>query len=852
MGRITLTGLRAHKIRYALTTVAILLGVAFMAGTFVLTDTIGRTFDGLFTDIYGSTSAVVRGAQAYEPQLNFGSQRPTINAGLEYVARAVPGVTEVRVGLGGYAQLVDRDGNPIGNPATGAPTLGQAWSDATATNPYEIVEGGRPPESPDEVLIDKHSADVGHFSVGDQVTVLTKRQPGVYRIVGLVRWGGADSPLGASITVFTRATAEQVLTEPGKVDEIAVAAEPGISQEEMVARLRAAMPDPTLDIVTGEEITREGQTSVREALSFFNTFLLVFALIALFVGSFLIFNTFSIVVAQRLRELALLRAVGASRLQLAGSVLTEALVIGFIASAAGVGVGIGLAYALRAMLGALGVVIPSSGLVVTAPRVLVCLAAGTIITLLASVAPARRAATIPPVAALHEAVGGSDARLLRRTVAGAVVLTAGAIVLAVGLFADVRNRVELVGAGSAALFVGLAMLGPLVARPAARTLGAPVAARGAAGELARNNAIRNPRRTAATAAALMVGVAVVCLMTVVAASMKASVNSVVDASMRADFVVSSGGQPGGLFGLSPSLQRDLAKLPEVASSTGVRAGAAEVDGTGTVLLAADPRRVDDLFDIGLVEGDLAEMTDEGVAISSEAAKSRALSLGQHVDVTFPATGVQTFTVQAIYKARELAGDYVLPLSVAVRNFPTQLDFQVYVRLADGVTLDEGRAALAPIVAGYPTASLLDRAEYKEAQVGQIDQLLNLVYGLLGLALLIALIGIANTLGLAIHERTRELGLLRAVGMTRGQLRSAVRYESLIVAVLGAVEGLLAGLLLGWALVRALRGQGITEFAVPAWPLLLVAVLAGFAGVVAAIAPSRRAARLDILQAIASE
>ena len=852
MWRVTLVGLLAHKIRYALTALAVLLGVAFMAGTFVLTDTISRTFDGLFTDVYSGTSAVVRASQPFSPQMNFTSQRAKIDVSLVNKIRLVDGVTEVRVNSEGYAQLVGKNGKAIGNPGAGAPTLGQAWNDVSSMNPYRLLPGGYPPRSRTEVVIDKHSADVGKLNVGDRVMVLTKQAPTWYTIAGIVRWETADSPLGASITLFDQATAQRVLGEPGLVDEIDVAAAPGVTQQQMVQRLRAALPDPKLEVLTGKQITQEGQNAVHDALGFFNTFLLIFALIALFVGSFLIFNTFSIIVAQRLRELALLRAVGASRPQVVGSVLGESLVIGVVASGAGLGVGIGLAVALRAMLNAFGVDIPSTGLMVSPRTIIVSLAAGILITVLAAVAPAKRAGKIAPVAALRDVAIDGETRKVRRTISGSVVLTIGLVALFVGLFSHLSNRVTYVGIGTAVVFLAVAILGPLVSRPLSRIIGAPLTWRGPTGQIARNNAMRNPKRTAATAAALMVGVAVIALMSVMASSIKASVGSVVDSTMRADFVVSSGGQAGGNTGFSPTLQQKLSTLPEVASSTGVRAGAVRVDGSTITALATDPRHVSDLFDVGLAQGNLSAMGPTGIAISQQVADAKHLALGQPLKVEFTTTGTKTFTVQAIYKARELAGDYVLPLAAAEQNFSQQLDFQVYVKLAAGISPAAGRQAIDAVVAGYPTATLMDRTEYKADQVSQIDQLLNLVYGLLGLALLIALIGIANTLALSIHERTRELGLLRAVGMTRPQLRRTVRTESVITALLGAAEGLLVGTLFGWAIVAALKSEGVTQLSVPVVQLVIVAVLAGVAGILAALAPGRRAARLDVLRAITTE
>jgi putative ABC transport system permease protein len=852
MWRLTFAGIVAYKVRYALTALAVLLGVAFMAGTLVLTDTIGRTFDGLFTDIYHGTSAVVRAPEQFSQTGSFATQRPQIAASLVPVVRGVPGVADARIGITGYAQLVGADGKPIGNPGAGAPTLGEAWNDVASMNPYRFLPGSLPPRADTQVAIDKHSADVGHLRVGQRVLVLTKQPPRYYTITGIFRWGTADSPLGASITVFTPGTAAHVLGQPGKVDEIDVAASSGVSQQQLVQRLRAALPSRGVEVITGAQITREGQNAVHDALRFFNTFLLVFAVIALFVGSFLIFNTFSIVVAQRLRELALLRALGAGRGQVMRSVLGESVVIGALASGAGLGAGIGLAVALRAMLNAFGVDIPATGLVVNARTVVVCVLIGTAVTVLAALSPARKAGNIAPITALREDEANEETRRTARTASGALITGAGLSLLLTGLFADVSHRVTYVGVGAAVTFMGAAVLGPLISRPLSRVVGAPLRWRGVTGLLARNNAMRSPKRTASTAAALMIGVALVAVMSVLASSLRSSAGAAIDRAMRADFVISTGtAQPGAPVGLSPQLQRQLAALPQVESSTGVRADTVRIGGKATIALATDPTRVDELFDVGLAAGDVTRMTSTGIAVSQYVADNRHLALGSRIPVTFARTGTKTFRVQAIYTARDVAGDYVLPIAAAQRDFTTQLDFQVYLKLVPGTGDAAARRAIDRVLAAYPTAKLLDRAEYKAQQMGQIDQLLNLVYGLLALALLIALIGIANTLSLSIYERTRELGLLRAVGMTRGQLRAMVRAESVIIALIGAAEGLLVGTLLGWAVVHSLAPEGVRQLSIPIGELVVVALLAVLAGVVAAAPSARRAARLDVLRAIAT-
>jgi putative ABC transport system permease protein len=852
MWRVTLNGVVAHRLRYALTALAVLLGVALIAGTYVLTDTMNTTFNGLYNQAYRGTAAVVRATQPFNPGVNFTSQRLRVDDSLAATVRAVPGVQAVALDIEGYAQLVGSNGKVIGKDSNGPPTLGVAWTNVSQLNPLTLVPGGHPPVTGDQVVIDKHSADVGHLAVGDKVRVLTQDGSGVYLITGITTWAGADSPLGASVTAFTPSTAARLLGQPGRASQINVAAAPGVSQETLVSRIQAAIHTPGIQVITGQAVTSEAQQQVHQALSIVGVFLLVFGFIALFVGSFVIFNTFSIVVAQRLRELALLRAVGASRGQVTAAVLGESLVIGVIASAVGVAAGIGLAQGLKAMLNGLGIDLPAAGLVVSTRTIVVGLVVGTAVTVVSAIAPARRAARIPPVAALQDVAAEPRQVPVRRAVRGGLVLAAGAGVLSAGLFWHLSNRMPLVGAGAAALFIGAAMLGPFAAGPACRVIGAPMARRGTTGTLGQRNAMLNPSRTSATAAALMVGVALVSVVTVLAYSIRASVSSTISSALRADYVVSSGATAGGASGFSPRLERSLAALPQVSDAAGIRGGAVQIYGGVTPVVAIDPAKAAPLFNIGVTSGSLAAMTPAGIAVSTQAASDHHLKLGSPVTVAYPTTGAKVYTVQAIYSVRDIAGDYVLPLAAAQANFPQALDIDVFVKLAPGVTASAAKPAIERVLAAYPNATLQDQDQYKASQSQQVNTLLNLVYPLLELSVAIALIGIANTLALSVYERTRELGLLRAVGTTRGQLRSMVRAEALITSTFGAAQGLVLGALLGWAMVAAMHSSGVTQLVFPVQQLLLVTVIASLAGLLAAIAPSNRAARLNILQAVTTE
>jgi len=852
MWRVTLKGVVAHRLRYALTALAVLLGVAFIAGTFVLTDTMNNSFNGLYSQMYQGTAAVVRATQPFNPGTNFANQRQLIDASLATTVARVPGVQAVALDTEGYARIVGKNGKPIGTVGNGAPTLGFGWTDVTALNPFRLLTGGQPPRSPGQVVIDEHSADVGGFKVGDTVRILTQQGSGIYTITGIVTFGSSDNLLGATTAGFDPVTAAKLLAQPGKTDAIDVESAPGVSAATLVTRIQNAIHNPGIEVVSGASVTAEGEQAAHQDLSIIGDFLLAFGLIALFVGAFVIFNTFSMVVAQRQRELALLRAVGASRGQVLAMVLGESVVIGLIASGAGVIAGIGLAMVLKAGMAALGISLPGSGLVVSPRTVLFGLLAGTLVTAASAIVPARRAATIPPVAALQDAAAEPRQPSVQRSVSRLIVGMLGVVILSIGLFGHTGDRVELVGIGAAAVFIGVAVLSTFAVRPVCRVLGVPLARSGPAGMLGERSAIRTPARTSATAAGLMVAVAMVSMITIMASSLKASADSTITSALRADFVVATGAQAGGSGGLSPNLERSLAALPQVSDVAGIRSGVVKMFGTVTPVVAADPAKAAQLVDMGVTQGELATMTPTGIGVSAQVASSRHLQLGSTVAVTYPTTGTKEYTVQVIYSVRDVAGDYILPLAAAQANFPSSLDIAIMVKLAPGVTADAARPAISRVLAAYPTATLQNQDQYKASQTQSYNTLLNLVYELLALAVLIALIGIANTLALSIYERTRELGLLRAVGATRGQLRSMVRAEALVISAFGALEGLVLGAFFGWAIVDSMHSLGVTQLAFPVSQLLIVTVVAALAGLLASIAPSRRAARLNILQAVTTQ
>lgn len=854
MWRVTRKGLRAHKLRFALTALAVLLGVAFMSGTMVLTDTIEKTFDDLFADVNEGTDAVVRSRESLEG--DFGpEQRDRISADLLPAVEAVEGVEAAQGEVQFYAQIVDKDGDVIGNPGQGAPTFGANWSEVDELNQWRLEPGGNPPETGDEVVIDKGSADEGGFEVGDRVSVLSQSAPKEYELVGVAKFGDADRPAGATFALFTTAEAQRVVGAENEFDAIEVVGEGGVSQEELRDRIRDSLDDPDVQVLTGAEITEEDQTEIQDALSFIRIPLFVFAGISLLVGSFIIFNTFSIVVAQRTREMALLRAIGASRFQVTVSVAAEAFVVGVLASLIGLLAGIGLASVLKAALGGFGFEIPAGASVVRATTVVVALVVGTVITVLSALVPAWKAARVPPIAAIRDVAVGQTIRVVRRGAVGALIFGMGVTGMLVGLFGDLENGIYAVALGALLVFVGATVLGPVFASPSVRVIGWPLPrVRGITGTLARENAMRNPRRTSATAAALMIGVAIVGFFTVFASSAKATINTQVDRAFTAEYVITPGtGGFGGFGGFSPDLAQRVADLPEVEASSALRFGPADIDGSDEFLVALDPATVEELFDLDPRRGRFADLGDDSIAVSQEAADDNDWKLGSEIPVKFP-NGERTLTVDTIYGVglREGLTDYAITLGGYDLSYPEAIDNQIYVRLADGVNPAEGRKALEKAAKPYPNAETVDQTEFKEQFNAQVNQILGLIYVLLFLAVFIALIGIANTLALSVYERTRELGLLRAVGMSRRQLRSSVRWEAVMIAVLGTLVGLAIGVFFGWAVIQALKDEGFEEFAISAGQLIIIVIAAGFAGVVAALFPARRAAKLDVLRAISTE
>jgi putative ABC transport system permease protein len=844
MRRVTFKGLLARKLRLVLTAVSISLGVAFVAGTLVLSDTMTATFDQLYAGLTKGIDVSVRGKTAFTDTANFDDPKPIPQALLDDV-RAVDGVAAAEGSLTGYALILDKDGEPV-QPG-GAPTLGANYPNDEALSGGYALRSGAAPHGKNEVVLDAATAAAHDFAPGDPVTVMFADGARDFTVSGVIGFGDADNLAGATMALFDTPTAQRVLGKPGQFDQINMRAESAVDSTELQQRVEAVLPDG-VEAVTTQTLVDEASDAIADALGFFTKALLGFAAVSLLVGALIIWNTFSILVAQRTRELALLRAVGATRRQVRASVVLEAVVMGLVSSALGLAAGVGVAAGLRALLSAFGLDVPSTTLQVLPRTVVVAVLVGVVVTVVASLAPARQATKVAPIAALRAVDAPARALSRWRVASGAALTVAGFG----GLGWAMLEKDQLAATALAALvtLAGVLVVAPVLASGVTRVLGAPLARlAGTTGKLARRNALRNPRRTASTATALMIGLALVAAVTVVATSMKASVADVIDRSSRSDFILKAASQMAP--GIPTSVAEELRSLDGVATVAEMRFAMAQVNGSITGVAAIDPATAGQAAELDLTSGSLQGLTDERVLISTRLADARDLAVGDQLEIVYPNTGPQSLTVAGTYANSALLGtDYAVTLGNHARNTSNPLDVAVLVVAEDGAA-DTARAGIEAALAGYPNVQLDDAASFKETQAATVDQLLTIVTRLLLLAVVIALLGIVNTLALSVFERTRELGLLRAVGMTRRQVRAVVRWESVIVAVLGALLGAGLGVAFGLALTRGLASEGMSIVQVPVGRLAVYVALAAVAGVLAAVGPARRAARVDVLRAVAA-
>ncbi|MCC7077958.1 MAG: ABC transporter permease [Acidimicrobiia bacterium] len=846
MFKTTFRNLASHKVRFFLTCIAIVLGVGLLTGTHVLTDTVRATFDDLFDEVSGGVDLTVRAETAFENNA-YGSDRELVDASIVDTVRAVDSVEVAEGSVEGYAEMVGRDGVAIQPP--GAPALGWSWSDVPEFNAFRIRDG-RPPRDSDEVVVDAGTADNHGLGVGERIDILLTGTRQSFEIVGVARFGEADNLAGATVALFDPATAVGILTAGAGYSSVQVKGVEGGGLAELQDDVDAVLPD-NLETVTAAQLAEETASAVTDGFGIFETGLLVFAGVSLFVAGFIIFNTFSMVVAQRSREIGVLRAIGAGRRQIMVSVIVEAVVMAVLGAGLGVLFGLAVAHALLAVFDLIGISLPSTDLRLEPGTVYVGFGLALVVTVLAAVVPARRAAKVSPIAAMTGDAATGERSPATRYAFGAGAGAVGAGLVAAGLVAGGDWALSAVGGGAVLVFLAVAALSPLVARPVAGVLGRPIALlRGVPGHLAKENAQRDPRRTAATAAGLVVGIALVTFASVFAQSLKASTTGAIRSAVRSDFVV-VGQSVGVTFGDDVTDRiRDTAAVEGVVPLRGRPEGALwRLDGVEKSVVGL-PADGDAAIDLDVVEGSFGALTDTGVLVHTGEAEAHGWSVGETIPMEFAKTGIVDFTVVGIYSedVGDMVGDYVVSTSAYDANFsdPRNLGIFFSSRAGSGARGDTGAT-----LAAFPNVRLLTLDEFVDEMGSRLDQMLGLVFVLLTLAIVIATLGIVTTLALAVFERTREIGLMRAVGMGRRQVRAMVRWEAVIVAVYGAVLGVATGLVLSWAAVTAMESSGLTRLVVPFGLVGGVVVVAAVAGVVAAVLPARRAARLDVLESVAA-
>ncbi len=848
MLRATMRNLFAHKVRLLLTGLSVVIGIGFLAGTLVFTDTLKSTFNDLVGRTSKNLSVVVR-AQSDFSTTDIGSNtdRKLVPEGLVAQVKSVDGVANAVGSIEGNDLLVTKDGKAVKPKSPGPPTLAVSWTPSNFGT-LEFV-AGHGPTGPGQVAVDKSAADNYKLRIGDPVTVQTQGAPIKANIVGIVTVGGSSNLAGAVLSVFDPQTAQQVAGKPGYFNQIDVEAAKGVSQQALADRIGKTLPSG-YEAVTGKAVQKEQTDSINKALGFFNVFLLIFAGVALFVGLFIILNTFTMLVAQRTRELALLRAIGASRKQVMTSVLSESFVVGLIASTVGIGLGLLVATGVRGLLGAVGVSMPSGSLIVKSHTIIAAYIVGIVVTLIAAGAPALRASRIPPVAAMRDGVALPERSLRIRAIIGGVVTAIGVAFIASSIRGTSGGAAASVGIGIALVMIGVWVMSALLSRPVVRIIGAPfVRLFGTTGRLSRSNAIRNPRRTASTAAALMIGLALVSMLSVVATSTKSSIAAVVNKNLGADYVLTSDS----VQGFSPDVAAKASQTAGVTTVGETRVGAAHLDGKNAFLVAVSDN-IGKVIKVNMKSGSLDALKSNELLVSKSKAASNKWHVGDDVAAEFPTGGKTQLRVGGIFDDNDLLGnggaDYLISLTTYEQNYNTQLDTIVYV-LANPDQRVATANALTDNLKTYPQVKVQSQADYKDSISKQIDQFVGLIFGLLALALLIAVLGIVNTLALSVYERTREIGLLRAIGMTRRQLRRMVRLESVVIAVFGALLGLALGALFGWAVVSTSGGQ-LNHVVFPVGQFIGYVIGAGVIGVLAALFPAWRASRRPVLAAIAAE
>ncbi len=853
MIRFALKGLAGRKMRTALTAIAIVLGVAMVSGTYVLTDSIGKAFDAIFSTTYQGTDAVITGKSAFDLSNSGTTLEPSFD---ESLLPKIQALSEVKAAIGGVAsqntQLIGKDGKAI--VFGGAPNLGFSVDPTKPEfNSLTLVEGAWPKAG--QVVVDVSTAGKKDLAVGQTIGVQVEGPVETLRISGLVRFGAVSTIGGATLAGFDLPTAQSLFDKPGKLDQIRVAGKSGVSPAKLVAEISAVLP-PGTQVKSGSTQAASDSSDTSSFISFLQKFLLAFGGIALFVGAFVIANSLSITIAQRTREFATLRTLGASRRQVLGSVILEALVIGVLASVTGLFLGLLLAKGLFSLFEQVGFTLPNNGLTFETRTIVVSLSVGILVTVLASLRPALRATRVPPIAAVREGATLPEGRFhWFRPYGSALTALFGFAALAYGLFGSGLGTTQVLlwmGLGALLIFIGVALFSSHLVTPMAHVLGWPATKiGGVAGALARDNAQRNPQRTGSTAAALMIGLALVTLVATLAAGIIGTFTSAVDQLFTSDYAITAQNN----FSPIPiSAATAAAKAPGVVAIASTRAGDALAFGKTIQLTAVDSQIGQVLGDLDWKQGSqevLGSLGADGAFVDEGFAKKHRLTVGSTVPLLTPSGKTVTVTVRGVFKP-PTGGSPFGPVTISTvafdANYAQPKNLFTFVKMSGGESA-ANTAALEAALKPFPNAKSQTREQFKKNQISGLKSVLNVLYVLLALSIVVSLFGIVNTLVLTVFERTRELGMLRAIGMTRRQVRRMIRHESVITALIGAVVGIILGIVLAALLISRVKE---INFVMPWGQIVVFTVAAVIVGIVAAIFPARRAAKLDPLKALQYE
>jgi putative ABC transport system permease protein len=846
--RVTWRNLFARKLRLLLSAFAIVLGVAFVAGTLIFTNAMGGAFDDIIEGSTADVEVAYKGANDFDS----GQDNRTFAASVVPKLEALPEVASANPqNTLQTVFVIGKDGKVIGG--NGPPGLAINPTDANSLNgkPILTLTEGKYPTGADQVALDVDTAEKGDFEVGDVVELATSGRPPLMKakVTGLVEFGSGGLN-GATMTVFdNHFMQERFFGGRDVYGTVSLNAAPGVSQTELAKAAQKVLPEGVV-AQTGDSYVKKNKESLDEILGFLQTFLLVFAGVSLFVGIFIIFNTFSILVAQRSRELALLRAMGASRRQVNGSVFVEATAVGLLGSTVGLGVGYLLALGLRWLFGVFGLDLSRADFPMTWQAVIWSYVVGVGVTVVAALFPARRASRIAPIEALRDDVALPESSMRRRVLVGTVLVLVGAALIGLNLNGDGNAALLSIGGGIVLVLIGVFLMSAFLGRPVLLMFGALYRRTfGTVGLLAAQNALRNPRRTGATASALMIGLALMSMMSIFGSSASASTDAALEKSLTSQFIISNVvGQP-----FSTDVAEEVRRVDGVSGVTELRSAFPELKGGGSAwTVGVDPKAFGIAFTVPTVAGSFAALGPGTVAISENQAKSKGFGLGDTVTMKFQARDIKLKVVALFPSNPAVPGDYVVTPDTLAKGGLAPLDAMVMVTKDPGASTNAVRDEIEGVVKDLPTVTVKDPEGFAAEQRKQINQFLYLIYGLFGLSVIIAILGVINTLSLSVIERTREVGLLRAVGVSRRQLRTMIRLESVAVAVLGGVLGTVLGVLFGGLMVSALEEDGLTELSIPWLQLGVFLLLAAIAGVLAAVFPARRAARLNVLKAIGTE